>query len=127
MAVLGYFVSFYTANKLSITGYLVLASFIGGFIFTSVFQAVQQCPFNPVAISIASACISATVLLTAGILYFSFTGDFLMGIVTSAFPIEITDDVNLNAMNTYSRGYSYWMFWAGLLPIYIFLGLAGSC
>lgn len=127
LAALGYYLSFYTSNKLSITGYLVLASFLAGFVFTGLFQALQQCPFNPVTVSVASASIAAVVLLTAAILYFSVTGNFCMSIVTAAFPIQVTEDVNLNEMNTNSRGYSYWMFWAGLLPMYIFLGLAGSC
>jgi hypothetical protein len=50
-----------------------------------------------------------------------------MSIVTAAFPVDRVDDVNSMNMQTYSRGYSYWMFWAGLLPIYILLGVVGSC
>ena len=105
---------------------MILGSFLAAFLFTGIFQ-ILTCPFNPLSVAISSGCISIVVMLFSIVLYFGFSGDFLMSIVTAAFPVDRVDDVNSMNMQTYSRGYSYWMFWAGLLPIYILLGVVGSC
>ncbi len=117
----------YFSTRGSIAALLCLSSFIISFITTSIFQVLQPCPFNPVSVSVASASTSAVVMFFSILLYFQSTGNFLMGIVRSAFPFEETGDTLENNSKLYSIGYSYWMFWAELLPLYFFLGLVGSC
>uniref|UniRef100_A0A6C0L9N3 Uncharacterized protein n=1 Tax=viral metagenome TaxID=1070528 RepID=A0A6C0L9N3_9ZZZZ len=126
LAVAGFLIPYYTVDKLTIGGYMILGSFLAAFLFTGIFQ-ILTCPFNPLSVAISSGCVSTVVMLFSIVLYFGFSGDFLMSIVTAAFPVDRVDDVNSMNMQTYSRGYSYWMFWAGLLPIYILLGVVGSC
>lgn len=120
-----------------IPGVLTLVTFVLSFLFTTIFQLVRKCPFNPQTISVASGATSAFILFVLGLLSFSWTGGFLTWIVESAFPYipdpttpPEPEDPTLYShkdKHVYSYAYSYWMFWAGLLPMYTFLGLTGTC
>jgi hypothetical protein len=128
------FVTSVTRSAYYIPGVLTLATFALSFLFTSVFQVVRKCPFNPVSISIASGSIAIFILFIIGLLSFSWTGGFLTWIVTSAFPyvqdstvVEDPTQYSLKDKHDYSHAYAYWMFWGGVLPMYTFLGFIGSC
>lgn len=120
-----------------IPGVLTLSTFVLSFLFTTIFQLVRKCPFNPQTISVASGATAGFILFFLGLLSFPWTGGFLTWIVESAFPYvpdptkpPETEDPTLYSdkdKHVYSYAYSYWMFWAGLLPMYTFLGLTGAC
>ena len=123
-----------TRNSYFIPGVLTGVTFVLSFLFTSVFQVVRKCPFNPVSISIVSGSIAVFILCIIGLLSFSWTGSFLIWIVTSAFPyvqdVKVEEDptqYSLKDKHDYSHAYAYWMFWGGVLPMYTFLGFIGSC
>jgi hypothetical protein len=120
-----------------IPGVLTISTFVLSFLFTSIFQLVRKCPFNAQTISVASGATAGFILFVLGLLSFPWTGGFLTWIVESAFPYvpDLTkppesEDPTLYSdkdKHVYSYAYSYWMFWAGLLPMYTFLGLTGAC
>lgn len=120
-----------------IPGVLTISTFVLSFLFTSIFQLVRKCPFNAQSISVASGATAGFILFVIGLLSFPWTGGFLTWIVESAFPYvpdltkpPETEDPTMYSdkdKHVYSYAYSYWMFWAGLLPMYTFLGLTGAC
>ena len=120
-----------------IPGVLTGLTFVLSFVFTSIVQVVRKCPFNPQTVSISSGITTAFVACILGLLSFSWTGGFLTWIVESAFPYHpdpskpfTEEDPTMYSDKdkyVYSHAYSYWMFWAGLLPMYTFLGLTGAC
>jgi hypothetical protein len=120
-----------------IPGVLTISTFVLSFLFTSIFQLVRKCPFNAQTISVSSGATAGFILFVIGLLSFPLTGRFLTWIVESAFPYvpdptkpHETEDPTMYSdkdKHVYSYAYSYWMFWAGLLPMYTFLGLTGAC
>ena len=138
LATAGYLVFAMNTSKSTffVPAVLSLTTFLLSFTFTSVFQLVRKCPFNPVSVSVASGATTAFILFVIGLLSFSWTGSFLLWIVESAFPYvadptkvqtEVMGQYSDKDIHVFSHGYSYWMFWAGLLPMYTFLGFIGSC
>jgi hypothetical protein len=139
MAVASFFVFYSITLRTSyvVPSFITVLSFILSFIFTSIFQLVNQCPFNPTAIATSSGIVSTFVLFMIGLLSFSWTGQFLRGVVTSAFPYipdpldpRVEEDPAVYSQeekHEYSRAYAYWMFWGAILPMYSFLGLLGTC
>jgi len=129
-------------SPLRTTGFLLLLSFVFAFLFNSIFQLTQKCPYNPVTVSVASLITTIVVLFTSLILYIPLIGPFLIGIVESAFPYtELPSPIPLDKSDpkvieaesitknkhVYSYAYAYWMFWSGLLPMYTLLSLIGTC
>jgi len=145
LATVGFFLFSYfdTFNRLRSAGIITVVAFVLAFLFNSIFQVVQKCPYNPVAVSISSAMTTGVIFFTAILLYIPVIGEFLIGIVESAFPytpvpISLPDDQQAKDQvlafeaiqkdkHRFAHAYAYWMFWGGLLPMYTLLGLIGSC
>jgi hypothetical protein len=142
VATLSYFLFYWVHRSTFIVpGLLTLSTFVISFVFTAVFQLLR-CPFNPVAVSIASGGITGFVLLFITLLSIPFTGNTLSWVVESAFPYIPSPDVPVKEVgvevfdptvytdkdkHVFSHAYAYWMFWAALLPMYTTLGLVGAC
>jgi hypothetical protein len=66
-----------------------------------------------------------------------FLGPTLIWIVESAFPFSPDPTKPVQEENpafysdkdrhVFSHAYAYWMFWAGVLPMYTILGFIGAC
>jgi hypothetical protein len=120
-----------------VPAYLGTISFFLSFVFSSLFQVIRGCPYNPVGIVYSSGGITAFVLLTLGILSVPFVGTTLIWIVESAFPFIPDPTKPVQEENpalysdkdrhVFSHAYAYWMFWAGVLPMYTILGFIGAC
>jgi hypothetical protein len=134
-----YFVFAYstTRSRFRAPALLTIGSFVLSFIFTTVFQVIK-CPFDAATVSVASAGVSLFILFIISLLSFPWTGSFLLWIVSSAFPYvpdpkqpaQFTDQLIYytdEEKHKFSRAYSYWMFWGGILPMYTILGFIRSC
>jgi hypothetical protein len=134
----GFFVFAYSTTRTTFRAPAILGmvTFVLSFLFTTIFQIIK-CPFNGVAVTVASGSISLFILFFISLLSFSWTGPFLLWIVTAAFPYvqspnelpsgdEVTHYTNMEK-HDYAYGYAYWMFWGGLLPMYSILSFIRSC
>ena len=147
LAIAAFILPYYLHTKLSISGVLVAISFVLSFLFATIFQVANSCPFNPVTASITSGTIGVYIFVITALLTLPVTGDFLIWIVDSAFPYipdqpdqdiqqkvdtsnphpPVVPILDVKNRHIYSHAFAYWMFWGGLLPMYGFLGLLGSC
>lgn len=117
--------------------YLGLLSFALSFVFSSLFQVIRGCPYNPLGIAFSSGGIAGFVLFIIILLSVPFVGPTLIWIVDSAFPFipdpakPVEEDnpafYSDKDKHVFSHAYAYWMFWAGVLPMYTMLGFIGAC